>query len=142
MTIKGNFMKIIIAYTILLFLIVGCATQQAYEGSKKSTDELSIISPLSPSLFRFGHPPLAIREVDGIRLDKLKSGAFETLPGKHTIIVTKPLGLYQSTSPVKMIFNTENGKKYIVDYKDSEGGKLTYFVHEEGSEKIIYKIEQ
>jgi len=135
-------MKTIIACTIFLFLITGCATQKAYEGDKKNTGELSIISPLSPSLFRFGHPPLAIREVDGIRLDKLKSGAFEILPGKHTVIVTKPLGLYQSTSPVKMTFNTGKGKKYIIDYKDSEGGKLTYFVHEEGSEKIIYKIEQ
>ena len=43
MTIKGNVMKKIIAYTILLFLIVGCATQKAYEGTEKNKNEISLI---------------------------------------------------------------------------------------------------
>jgi len=139
-------MNKITIYIVTLIFIVGCATQKAYEGNKRDADELSIIAPLSPSLFRFGHPPLVIREVDGIRLNKLKSGAFETLPGKHTIIVSifimKGSYSYENTPLVKMIFETEAGKKYIVDYKEGEESKLIYFVHEEGSDKIIYQIEQ
>ena len=131
-------MKAIITYSILLIMLVGCATQKAYKGESKNIDEISIISPSS---FRIGHPPLAIREVDGIKLDKLKSGAFEVLPGEHAVVVSIPLNLYQWTPPIKITFNTEKGKKYIVDYK---GGKeeWIYFVREDDSKKIIYQTEQ
>jgi len=59
--------------------LFGCASQQAYEGEKRSKDEVVIIEPESPSLFKMG-PTVSILEV-------LESGAFEVLPGEHTIKV-------------------------------------------------------
>jgi len=135
--------KILISL-VMLCIIAGCATQKAYKGNKINTNEISTISPLSPSLFRFGHPPIAIREVDGIKLNILKSGAFETLPGKHTVFIlmpSSPSASHHSARLIKMTFNTEAGKKYIIDYKNKNSSKIVYFVLEEDSGKVIYEIE-
>jgi len=141
-------MKKIIFSIVMLFIIVGCATQKAYEGVEKGSNMLSVITPASG---------IAIRKVDEYYLDKLKSGGFETLPGKHIVIVSVliylgPTSGFSSTPLFKMEFNTEAGKKYIIDFKgkiDSKVGLLSredvpkgeYFVIEESSGEIIYKIE-
>ncbi len=125
-------MNKIIAYITILLIITGCAVQQAYEGSKKNSDEVSIIKPVSG---------LIVRQVDKYSLDKLKSGSFETLPGKHSVIVSTLLGPNAGSRlspPVKMVFNTEAGKKYIIDSSPSTG---EYFVIEETSGEVVYKVK-
>jgi hypothetical protein len=136
MTTKGKIMKTLITYVILLFLVVGCATQKAYEGAEKNKNEISLIKVDSGGII--------IQKVDSYYLNKLKANGFETLPGKHTVFVTLSLGPnfgYRTTPPVKMVFDTEAGKTYIVNYKNHDDSTGEYFVMEEGSKKIIYSTK-
>jgi len=126
-------MKNIFLFFVMIFLVSGCATQKAYEGQSRNSNELSKIKPASG---------VVIKGVDGYWLDKLKSGSFETLPGKHTVKVFLPLGPnfgYGTTPTVELIFNTEPGKAYVVDYKGNINSDGHYIVIEEGTGKIVLK---
>jgi len=129
-------MKLISVYFFILVLF-GCASQQAYEGEKRSKDEVAIIEPESPSLFKTG-PTVSILEVDGKKLDQLKSGAFEVLPGEHTIKVrlfSVPGaygGIYMKTEPISITFTAKAGETYTVGNKGA-----TYFVKENSTGRIV-----
>lgn len=128
----------IIPLLLSTLLVLGCTTpQKAYLGDTRSASSLSIISPPPASLFRTG-PLVNIRQVDKNKLDKLKSGAYEVLPGEHTIYVIlfqvpgAMGGVYMKTQPTRMTFTTEPGKKYIVDYQFKDD-KAKFFVIEEST---------
>jgi len=133
--------KIIICIFAVMFL-TSCATQKAYQGKERNDEELSIISPPSV-LSSTGRAALGIIEVDGIKLNKLKSGSFKVLPGSHTIKINLVSvvagGNMQNSQPIEISFVTEAGKKYIVEYKVSEDSKPIYYVIEENSGKVIYE---
>ncbi len=115
-------------------LLVGCTTpQKAYHGEFKSAPDLSLISP-PPASFKLG-PSVNIREVDGFKLNKLRSGAYQVLPGEHTVrVLLFSSSIYgvTMTDPAQLSFKTEAGKKYIIDY-EMKGERVMYFVTEESS---------
>lgn len=116
-------------------LFVGCTTpQKAYIGDIKSAPDLSVISPPPAKLFKLG-PVVNIRAVDGFKLEKLKSGAYQVLPGEHTVRVVlfsaSRMGV-SMTHPAQLSFKTEAGKKYIIDY-EWPGERVMYFVTEEST---------
>ena len=129
-------MKSISVYLFILVLF-GCASQQAYEGEKRSKDEVAIIEPESPSLFKTG-PSVSIQEVDGKKLDQLKSGAFEVLPGEHTIramLVSVPGaygGISMKTEPIPITFTVRAGETYTVDHNGT-----AYYVKENSTGRIV-----
>jgi hypothetical protein len=47
-------MKSLLNYIIILSFLSACATQKAYEGQARDSDELSVISPPPVSLFKMG----------------------------------------------------------------------------------------
>ena len=114
-------MKRVLSCIVIFSFLSACTAQKAYEGQIRNSNELSVISPASPSLFKMG-PAIAIKEVDGVKLDRTKSGAFEVLPGTHSIQVflVQIAGAFGGDAwrsyPIQMTFKTEAGKKYIVDY--------------------------
>ena len=133
-------MKNIFYFLVTIVLVSGCATQKAYEGEVKNSNELSQIKP--------AHGGVVIKGVDGYWLDKLKSGSFETLPGRHTVKVFLSLGPnfgYKTTPTVELIFNTDPGRTYIVDHKGSISYKGDvdpngyYVVFEKETGKIVLK---
>ncbi len=122
---------------ITFILVTGCATQRAYKGADQSSDELSIISPISPLAFEhIWGLSVGIVEVDGVVLDVFKSGSFEVLPGRHEItVMLSDSSTYWRSAPIFITIDTEAGKKYIVDYRGA-GRKI--FVIEEASGIVIY----
>ncbi len=123
-----------IFFFLMVFLVFGCATQKAYEGEIRDSSDLSQIKP--------AYGGVVIKGVDDYWLDKLKSGSFETLPGRHTVKASLSLGPvfgYRTTPIVELIFNTEPGKTYIVDYKGEVGANGYYIVTEEETGKVVLK---
>jgi hypothetical protein len=75
---------------LLLLLLCGCATYQAYDGPTRAADELAIVS--GASKFRATTPlALIIRSVDERTVD-VRYNSVALIPGKHQLIVDCQLG--------------------------------------------------
>jgi len=111
-----------------MFLFSGCATKQAYEGSKLPRESVAVIKD------SFG-------VIDGagiLQVDGKKRGFFdkivEVLPGEHTLVVqVHSAGVARNKA---LTFNARAGHVYRVDGKVSRGNAIAWIEDETTNEVV------
>ena|SRR3989344_270844 len=115
----------VFAAVAIFQLLLGCGTQQMYEGSKRLPEQIALLKPGSPTVLSSlaNDPALVIDEIDGnpprqrVTVD---TPIFEVLPGKHRVKATlvSVSASYVSRSPSKIIeFEVKAGEAYTIFYR-------------------------
>lgn len=118
---------------LLLVIVVAvtmnaCGTMQAYEGPKRSPEEIALIK--SNHLQGFFETAY-VGEIDGKDLSSVEDNA-EVLPGEHTvkIYVTRGLGMQQFISSKSVTLNAKAGHIYQVNGAISDGAPYAWIIDE------------
>lgn len=116
-----------------MFLFAGCATKQAYEGSKLPRESVAIIKPSTPGLIDLA----GILQVDGTKRGFFEEIA-EVLPGEHTVLVQVSSGFFPVTfyRTKTLSFNARAGHVYRVEGK-VRGGKAIAWIEDETTNEVV-----
>lgn len=90
---KKRFFRGYLSVVLLICIVSGCSTMQAYDGPKLPENEVSIIKPFSPGIaithMMTKTHPLSIEQIDG-KPTKMFSDKISIKPGEHTLKITFP----------------------------------------------------
>ncbi|HKE46024.1 MAG TPA: hypothetical protein VKB41_15935 [Steroidobacteraceae bacterium] len=96
---------------VLCTLLAGCATFQAYDGERRATSDVAVIS--GDAKLRATTPfALVIRSVDGRNVD-VRYSSVALLPGKHSLLIDCQVGTSGTTaSRHELDVEVEAGEHY------------------------------
>ena len=137
-------LKITVSLVLLVLVLSGCGTMQAYPGEARSPDQVAIIKPS----YKAG-PKVEILSVDSRKLESGKDKV-EVLPGRHTIsariIVSNGEDMTVITNPMTLKFKAKAGHTYELIGETAGGGwfgpctEFGIWIQDEDSKTLVTSV--